>query len=108
VVPTSALLELAHVGGVHGRAVDDNLGHVGDVAAALVGVDEDRQAAYVLELDNVQLGVGRRLINRQSLKALSSFFCFRRLVLGGFNMGLIVSTCTALPGSPRPSSRRPR
>ena len=50
----SALLELGHVRGVHGVSVDDDLAHVGHVAAALVIVDEDGDDADVLKLGKVQ------------------------------------------------------
>ena len=39
----------------------------------------------------------RKLILKAEVESSTSQFTFKRLVPGGFNVGLIGSTCTALP-----------
>ena len=43
-------------------------------------------------------------ICKQNLKAVNQYLSFKRLDLGAFNVGLIGSTCTALPKSSRRAS----
>jgi len=49
----------------------------------------------------------RKLILKAKVEKNTSDFSFKRLVRGGFNMGLIGSTCTALPSAPPPAAIAP-
>jgi hypothetical protein len=47
----------------------------------------------------------RKLNLKAEVESSISYFSFKRLVPGGFNLGLIGSTCTALPGAAAGSMR---
>ena len=49
----------------------------------------------------------RKLKPKAKLESSLSYFSYKRLDPGGFNLGLIGSTCTALPWAPSPPSSAP-